>query len=54
MMKTIADLNARKAPIVRIDASLDQYRDQTPFPAKLAKANEMLKTATFPARRQRS
>ncbi|WP_310395026.1 hypothetical protein [Hymenobacter sp.] len=52
-MKTIAELNSRKAPIVRIDASLEPYRDKILFPAKLAKANEMLKTAKLPAKRQR-
>ncbi len=52
-MKTVADLNNRKVPIVRIDASLEQYRDKVLFPAKLAKANEMLKTAKLPAKQRR-
>jgi hypothetical protein len=54
MMKTAAELNGRKAPIVRIDPSLEQYRDQVLFPAKLAKANDMLKTAKLPAKRHSS
>lgn len=53
-MKTIAELNARKAPIVRIDNSLEQYRGQTLFPEKLAKANDMLKTTKLPPRQKRS
>ena len=52
-MKTVAELNNRKAPIVRIDASLEQYRDKVLFPAKLAKANEMLKTTKLSAEQPR-
>ena len=47
-MKTVKQLNKSKLPIVRIDPSLEQYRDKSLFPEKLAKANEMLKTATLP------
>jgi len=47
-MKTIQEINNRKVPIVRIDPSLEKYRDKTPYPEKLAKANEMLKTAKLP------
>ncbi|MBC7553638.1 MAG: hypothetical protein H7257_06625 [Taibaiella sp.] len=50
-MKSINDLNKKKAPIVRIDHSLDQYKEKILFPEKLAKANEMLKTAKLPARK---
>lgn len=53
-MKTIAELNIRKAPIVRIDATLEQYRNQVLFPAKLAKANEVLSTIKLPARHKDS
>ena len=49
-MKTSTELNARKAPIVRTDATLEQYRNQVLFPAKLAKANEVLGTIKLPAR----
>ena len=51
-MNTIQELNNRKVPIVRIDPSLEQFRDEILFPEKLAKANEMLKTARLPARRK--
>ena len=47
-MKTVQDLNKSKVPIVRIDPSLEQYRDKVLFPEKLAKANQMLKTAKLP------
>lgn len=47
-MKTIQDIANRKAPIVRIDSTLEQYRDKVLFPAKLAAANQMLKTARLP------
>jgi len=49
-MKKVEDLNRRKVPIVRIDPSLERYRDKTLFSGKLAKANEMLKTAKLPAK----
>ena len=53
-MKTVKELNNSKIPIVRIDPSLDQYRNKVLFPEKLAKANEMLKTAKLPNNRHRS
>ena len=53
-MKTIQDLNKSKAPIVVIDPSLRKFRDKTPFPEKLAKANDMLKTAKLPKKKHRS
>ena len=49
-MKKVEDLNKRNVPIVRIDPSLERYRDKTLFPDKLAKANEMLRTAKLPNR----
>ncbi len=52
-MKTVQELNNKKVPIVRIDPSLDQYRGKVLFPEKLAKANEMLKTAKLPAKKHR-
>ena len=51
-MKTISDLNKKKVPIVRIDPSLDQLKSKILFPEKLAKANEMLKTAKLPVKRK--
>lgn len=50
-MNNIQDLNKKKVPMVRIDPSLEQYRDKVLFPEKLAKANEMLKTAKLPTRK---
>jgi hypothetical protein len=50
-MKTIQDFNSEKVPIVTIDPSLEKYRGQSLFPEKLAKANEMLKTAKLPIRK---
>lgn len=53
-MKTIEELNKRKAQIVTIDPALDKYRDKIMFPAKLEKANKMLKTAKLPPNKHRS
>ncbi len=52
--KTVQELNKNKIPVVRIDPSLEQYRDKVLFPEKLAKANEMLKTAKLPKNKHRS
>ena len=51
-MKTIQELNQQAAPIVSINKSLDQYRHQVLFPEKLAKANQMLKTAKLPPKKR--
>jgi len=53
-MKKIEELNKSKVPVVRIDPSLDQYREKVLFPDKLAKANEMLKTAKLPKKKRRN
>ena len=53
-MKKIEELNKSKVPVVRIDPSLDQYREKVLFPDKLAKANEMIKTAKLPKKKRRS
>lgn len=50
-MKTVKELNNSKVPIVRIDPALEQYRNKVLFPEKLAKANEMLKTAKLPVKK---
>ena len=50
-MKTVEELNKRKAPIVTIDQSLEKYKDKIVCPEKLHKANEMLKTARLPKKR---
>ncbi len=47
-MKIIKELKKRKIPIVRIDKSLNKYKDVVLFPDKLEKANEMLKTVGLP------
>lgn len=47
-MKTIQELNDSKASNVAINLSLGKYRNKTPFPEKLAKAEEMLKGVKLP------
>ena len=51
-MKTVEQLNKSKVPIVQIDRSLERYKGKTLFPQKLAKANELLKTAKLPKQRR--
>jgi len=46
--KKIAELNKCKAPIVRIDESLDKYDNVIPFPEKHEKMNEILKKTGHP------
>ena len=53
-MKAVHELNKRKVPIVRIDSSLEKYQGKVLFPAKLAKTNDMLKTAKLPAKKTHS
>lgn len=53
-MKKAQASTDREVPIVHVDHSLDQYRNKVLFPAKLAKTNEMLKTAKLPAKRHHS
>ena len=53
-MKTIQELNNSKVPIVAIDPSLGKYRDSTPFPQKLAKANTMLDGVILPRKKLRN
>lgn len=50
-MKTVQEINNNKVPIVRIDSSLEKYRNKTLFPEKLNKANELLKNAKLPKRK---
>ena len=54
IMNTVQELNRSKVPIIRIDPSLEQYRDVVLFPEKLAKANELLRTAKLPERKKRT
>jgi hypothetical protein len=46
--KKINELNKRKAPIVRIDESLDKYNHVIPFPEKHEKMNQILKKTGHP------
>ena len=47
-MKTIKELNDKKIPIVRIDNSLEKYKNMPIFQDKVDKANEMLRTVGLP------
>jgi len=47
-----ADLNKGKSPIVRIDNTLEKYKDKVLFKEKLDKANEILKTTGLPKSRK--
>ncbi|MFM9840226.1 MAG: hypothetical protein ACKVOQ_18310 [Cyclobacteriaceae bacterium] len=47
-MKIIEKIKSKKIPIVRIDKSLNQYKNVVLFPDKLEKANEMLRTVGLP------
>jgi hypothetical protein len=46
--KKIKESNKRKAPIVKIDESLDKYNDVIPFPEKHEKMLEILKKTGHP------
>jgi hypothetical protein len=48
MMKTMLEINKKKALAVRIVASLDKYDKIVLFPEKLARANDQLKKSGFP------
>ena len=47
-MKTVKELNEKKMPIIRIDKSLEKYKDLPLFQNKVDKANEMLRTVGLP------
>ena len=47
-MKTIKELNNRKAPIIRIDHSLEKYKKMPIFQEKVDMANEVLRTVGIP------
>lgn len=51
---TIKELNKRKTPIVRIDSSLEKYKDMALFQDKVDKANEVLKQVGLPKELQGS
>jgi hypothetical protein len=48
------ELNKNKLPVVRIDKSLEKYKDQVLFKDKLDKANNMLKAVGLPKTRKHS
>lgn len=50
-IKTVQELNNRKVPIVRIDQSLEKYRNKVLFLRKLKKVNKMLKAVKLPNRK---
>lgn len=52
-MKKIDELNKKKVPIVRIDNSLEQFKEQPLFQEKVDKANEVLKTIGLPKLKKR-
>ena len=47
-MKTVKELNEKKIQIIRIDKSLEKYKDIPLFQNKVDKANEMLRTVGLP------
>jgi hypothetical protein len=51
-MKKIEELNKSKVPIIRIDKSLEKYKDQVLFPDKLEKANEALRVVGLPKKKK--
>ena len=52
-MKNKQEVNSLKVPIICIDPSLEKYRDNTPFPEKLALANKKLKNVKLPGKKPR-
>jgi len=47
-MNRIDELNKNKVPIVRIDKSLEKFKEQPLFQEKVDKANEILKNIGLP------
>jgi hypothetical protein len=47
-MKSIKELNDRKIPIVKIDSSLEKYKNMALFQDKVDKANETLRQVGLP------
>lgn len=45
---TIEELNASNIPIIVFDKKLEELRDKSLFPEKLAKANEILLSVGMP------
>jgi len=53
-MKNIKELNEKKVPIVRIDQSLELYKDQPIFQEKVDKANQIIKNVGLPNLKKRN
>lgn len=51
-MKATDELKQKKVPVVRVNKSLNKYKNKVLFPEKLAKANEMLRKTGLPAQWQ--
>ena len=54
MVMKVRELNKSKLPVVRVDKSLEKYKDKVLFKDKLDKANDMLKTVGLPKSRKQS
>ncbi len=53
-MKKIEELNRSNLPIVKIEKSLNKYKDKVLFKEKVEKANETLKKVGLPKKLQKS
>lgn len=47
-MKNILELNKKKVPVVRIDKSLNKYRNVVLFPEKVEKARRSIERLGLP------
>ena len=53
-MKTIAELNASKVPLVIIDPELNKLRDVVLFPAKVEKAKQAIARLGLPTQSRKA
>lgn len=53
-MKTIAELNASKIPLVIIDKRLNSLDDVVLFPEKVEKAKKIIERTGLPLQKQKS
>ena len=53
-MEKNEDLNEIKHPVVKVNKSLNQYKDKVLFPDKVDKANEALRTVGLPKTEEKS
>ena len=49
---TIEQINNSKTQIIVFDKKLEQFREKTLFPEKLAKANDILSKAELPQKKK--